>query len=297
MNKMFNGKLANALRLLKPGRAITSLIAAMLSLCMMVVSSVAWLTTNRRLKAEEMNMAIAVDDTGAVYRAYMFDLDNMVGIDRIKGESGEYEELSISNLDMNQYDTIFSVQNKYTPAFARIKVTRNTSMPENGTVLITVDRDTSIGAFNSDGKLADYISSMLRFTAIIDSTKNDLNITDANELYNHINTETRFNEIRKYKGDNDNSKTFVSFHGEGELHDHEKADTITVGVPYTEDDWYIDGDGNHALNVYLYMSYDVQLIECYLKEHSGDRISLDGNEYEFENDLKKVAVSYLKPSD
>ena len=242
-----------------------------------------------------MGTAITVDDTSAVYKAYMFDLENMVGIDRIMGDDGEYEELNVTNLDMNQYDTIFRVQNKYTPAFAKIEVTRNTSMPESGTVLLTIDRDSAVDGFDGDGKLSKRISSMLRFTAIIDSTKNDLNMTDANSLYNHINTETRFNEIKEYKGALDNSKTFVSANGEGDGHTHEKADSITVGVSYTKDDWYVDEDGKQTLNVYLYMSYDVHLIECFIKEHSGDRITLDGNVYDFENDLKKVTVSYIKP--
>ena len=226
----------------------------------------------------------------------MFDLENMVGVNRIMGENGEYEELNIANLNMNQYDTIFSVQNKYTPAFAQIQITRNKSMPASGTVLITIDRDTDIASFDSDGKLAERISSILRFTAIIDSTKNDLTMTDANTLYGHINSDTRFNEIKKYEGALDSSKTFISVHGAGAGHTHEKADTITISVPYTQGDWYLDEQENHTLNVYLYMSYDVQLIECFIKEHSGDKISLDDTTYEFENDLKKVAVSYTKPS-
>ena len=292
MNKTFNDKLANVMRYLKSGRAVTSLIVVIVSFCMMVVTSVAWLTTNRRLKSEEMGMGLTVDDTSAIYKAYMYDLDSMKGVDKLKGENGEDEELNIANLKMNQYDTIFVVQNKYTPAFAQIQISGNSFMPASGTIFITIYRDSTISPFDDKDKLSERISSVLRFTAIIDSSQDDFTMTNADDLYNYINPETRFNEIREYKGELDNSKTFVTAHGEGDGHTHEKTDTITVSMNYTEKNWYTDEDGNQKLNIYLYMSYDVQLIDCFIKEHTNDRIALDDTTYDFENDLKNVSVSY-----
>ena len=292
MNKLFNGKLANLIKLLKFERVTTSLILLIITACLTVVTSLAWITTNRDLGSDDMNMGLSVDDTSAIYKVYMYDLEQQKGSDQIM-VGDKYEELNLVNLHLNQYDTIFKVQNKYTPAFAQIKVIRNTSMPDSGTVYITIERDSSIPGLESNGRLAEIISSMLRFTAIIDSTKEDINKTNADELYAHINPETRFNEIKGYTGVLEHSKTFVSSHGEGAGHSHTKVDSITVAVNYTEEDWYTDADGHQILNVYLYISYDVQQLECFLNEHS-DGLSLDDPAYNFTNDLKKVSVSYQK---
>jgi hypothetical protein len=40
------------------------------------------------------------------------------------------------------------------------------------------------------------------------------------------------------------------------------------------------------------MTYDAQLIECFMDERTDGSISLDDNLYLFHNDLKKVSVSY-----
>ena len=288
--KIFNSKLAEDLRLLKFGRVAAPLIALLVTIAMLIASSVAWFTNNRNLDSNDMDMALAVDDTQAIYEAYKFDIDNMVGVDEIENEAGELEKLDISNLDLNQYDTIFSVQNQYTPAFAKIKITRNTTMDWNGTVYVTITRDSTVDGLEADGKLTERISSILRFTAVVDPTANT--ITDPNDLYTHIN-EACYDDVSKYKETHDHSTTFVSVHGEGEGHTHLKADSITVGVDYTESDWYLDSDGCYKLNVYLYMSYDVQLIECYIDEHSGDKLDFNDTVYEFDNDLDRVAVSYI----
>ena len=262
--------------------------------------SAAWFSENDDVDARNMSVTpMPVDDTSVAYKAYMFDLKKMVGVDSKSGENDEPQELSLSNLDMNQYDTIFSVQNQYTPAFAQIKIKRSApaTETESGTFFITVYRNSEMGALESNGKLSEYISSVLRFTALIDSTGEDRTITDANELYRHINTEERFEKIKNYKGERDDSKTFVSVHGEGETHSHDKVDSITVGVSYTGKDWYLDEDGCQTLNIYLYMSYDVQLIECFLKEHASDNLSLNDTSYNFKNDLEEVDLSYVKLSD
>ena len=55
----------------------------------------------------------------------------------------------------------------------------------------------------------------------------------------------------------------------------------------------MNADNDETLNVYLYMTYDVQLIECYMDKHSGGGISLDDNSVFFENDMKKITVGYI----
>ena len=295
LSKIIKDKSEIIIQYLKSGRAATSLIALIVSFSMLIVSSLAWLTTNRWLKSEDMNMGLHIDDTSAVYKVYKFDLDKMTGIDRIIHEDKSEEILNIANVKMNQYDTIFIVQNQYSPVFAQIRLSRNSdnsAMPLNGTVYITIQRDTGIDAFDDKGKLAERISSVLRFTAIIDTTMEDLNKADANELYNHINSS--FEKIEKYDDtyEGDDSKTFISAHGEGEDHSHVKNDSITISLNYTEESWYTDDQGNDHLNLYLYMSYDTQLVECYMKQHADSELSLEKTTYDFGNDLKYVSVSY-----
>ena len=295
MKERIKEKIASVIEVLRSGRATTSLMLVVVTFCLMVATSVAWITANRTLGSNDMNMGLSVDDTSAVYKVYMYDLINQVGTDKITVD-GKEEELNLLNLHMNQYDTIFKVQNKFTPAFAQIKIIGNTAMPESGTVYLTIDRDSQIAGLENDGKLAEIISSMLRFTAIIDHTKADKDLTGADELYKYINPESRFNEIKLYKGSRPHSKTFVTSHGEGENHSHTKADSITIEVDYTADDWYTDADGHKILNVYLYISYDAQQLECFLNEHSNG-LSLEEPAYNFDNDLKKVTVSYKKETD
>ena len=291
MAKIFKGGLIRAIRFLKERKALTPLIVAVVALNLCVVASVAWFTINRKIDADEIGMALAVDDTAAIYKAYRFDMETMRGTDlEAKTEENPNPgELNVTNIDLNQYDTIFQAQNKYTPAFARIEITRNSTMPENGTVYITIERN---NLETHAGALELFSSSVLRFTALIDSTKADVDMTDPDELYRHINSDQTFDTVEGYKGnDYDHSKTFVTVEGEGEGHTHGKVDSITLAVNYAAGDWYTK-DGDDRLNVYLYMTYDVQLIECFMDENTGGSISLEDNIYFFENDLSKVSVSY-----
>jgi hypothetical protein len=239
-----------------------------------------------------MGMALAVDDTTAVYKAYRFDMETMKGTDleAATEENPNPGELNITNIDLNQYDTIFRAQNKYTPAFARIEITKSAAMPASGKVYITIERN-DLEA--QEGDLELFSSSVVRFTALIDSSKEDVDLTVPDEIYRHINTEALFDEVEAYNGNYDHSKTFVTVIGEGAGHTHDKVYSITLEVTYTANDWYQVGNDT-KLNVYLYMTYDVQLIECFMDERTDGSISLDDNLYLFNNDLKKVSVSYDK---
>jgi hypothetical protein len=303
--KLAKGGIKRLITFLRDKKALSTLVIMILMLDMIIAASVAWFTLNRKTDADEMGMALAVDDTQATYKAYMYDLETKMGTDKARNEDGTpmLDEngnpvfLDVTNIDLNQYDTIFKAQNKYTPAFAKIEIVRNESMAKNGTVTITIDR---ISSDETNAELSAFSSSILRFTAFIIEDKSDVAITDPEALYDLINTKERFDEIEEYKYNDDAqrpfSKTFVSVVGEGEGHTHSKSDSITITVDYTEDMWYEVGEGENkdeTLNVYLYMTYDVQLIECYMDEHSGGGISLDDNSVFFENDMKKITVGYI----
>lgn len=288
------GKVKDFFDNLKKNRVLFTAMAVVVAFSMLVVTSFAWLTLNRKTDVGDMGMGLAVDDTAVVYEAYMYDLKTNKGTNI--GPDGK--TLDITNIDLNQYDTIFKAQNKYTPVVARIKIVRNESMPLAGKVYITINRDNKDAEGDS---LTAYTSSIVRFTSFIMSDKSDLNTTDGisvpitepDTLYSLISTKERYDTIEAYKGNEyPNSKTFVTVIGEGAGHTHGKTTTLTIETEYTNSDWYINTEGYQTLNVYLYITYDVQLVECYMDEKAGGSLSLDDNSVFFDNDMKKVSVSY-----
>ena len=289
------GKVKDFFDNLKKNRVLFTAMAVVVAFSMLVVTSFAWFTLNRKTDVGDMGMGLAVDDTAVVYEAYMYDLKNRVGTDK----DADGNLLNITNIDLNQYDTIFRAQNKYTPVVARIKIVRNESMPLAGKVYITINRENKDAEGDS---LTAYTSSIVRFTSFIMSDKSDLTttddgktvpITEPDTLYSLISTTARFKTIEAYKGNEyPNSKTFVTVNGEGAGHTHGKTTTLTIETEYTNSDWYINTEGHQTLNVYLYITYDVQLVECYMDEKAGGSLSLDDNSVFFDNDMKKVSVSY-----
>ncbi len=289
------GKVKDFFDNLKKNRVLFTAMAVVVAFRMLVVTSFAWLTLNRKTDVGDMGMGLAVDDTAVVYEAYMYDLKTNKGTNIGPDE----KTLDITNIDLNQYDTIFKAQNKYTPVVARIKIVRNKSMPSAGKVYITINRDNKDAEGDS---LTPYTSSIVRFTSFIMSDKSDLitaddgksvPITEPDTLYSLINTKERYDTIETYKGNEyPNSKTFVTVDREGENHTHGKTTTLTIETKYTNSDWYINTEGHQTLNVYLYITYDVQLVECYMDEKAGGSLSLDDNSVFFDNDMKKVSVSY-----
>ena len=288
MKRNVLGTIKNFFDKLKKNRLLYTFFVTAVALNLLIISSFAWLTLNRKAGVGEMGMALAVDDTNAVYQAYMYDLKNGKGTNK----NADGTDLNITNIDLNQYDTIFKGQNKYTPVFAKIILIRSQSMPKSGTVHITVEREDSGIDLQS---LTSFSSSIVRFTTFIMSDKSDINITDPALLYDHISTVERFKAIELYSGnDRTDSKTFVAVHGEGAGHTHSKSNSLTVSVDYQETDWYLNSENDEALNVYLYITYDVQLVKCYMDENTGGELSLDDNSVFFENDMKKVSVSYTE---
>ena len=287
---------------------------------MLIAASVAWFAMRRDTEAAEMGMGLDIIDSSADYNAFMYDIENEKGTNK-HPKGGD---LLVTNLDLNQYDTIFKAQNVYTPAFAQIKIKATETTDRDGTLLITITREMPTveddeeenGEENGEesgeesgeegeeletetesqeGKLDMYSSSVIRFTAFVDPSRDesDEEITDPDALYKHISTEKRFEAVEDYKGnERDDSKTFVLVIGEGEGHTHDKVDSITLAVPYTSSDWYPDSEGNDILIAYLYITYDVQLIECFMSENTSGGISLDDNVYYFKNDMKRITISY-----
>ena len=268
--------------LIKGNRMFFTLVAMLILFNMVVVTSVAWFTMNRETDADKMGMALAVDDTVALYKAYMYDLANGKGTDEItikNGDTTTTTDLNIANIELNPYDTIFKGQNKYTPIFAKIELVRTSTMPLNGTVNVTIERDLDV---HEEGY--HYSSSILRFTAFVIPEHAESEYEgDANKLYNYINSIERFNAVETYTGVRPESKNFDSGSTD--------SNSLTVSVSYSEQDWYTRGN-DQVLNVYLYITYDATLIAEYMSTQPGGSMSLDDNTLSFENDLTRIRVSY-----
>ena len=307
--KKLSRVLKETFTLIRASRALSTMVLLILVFSMLTTASVAWVTFNRKTDSDNMDMSLAVDDTQAIYAAYMFDLTKEMGTNL--DEKGN--PLNVTNIDLNQYDTVFTARNKYTPAFAKITLIRNSSMPEKGTVKLTIDRAAyavapgkieSIAYIPEDkpdeeGKIHPTSSTILRFTAFIihDKEKGDTSVLDDLEqntpeaLYHYINSEKRFAEVENYSGnDNPDSQTFVSVTEKEDT--YTKANSLTVAVNYTASDWYKNEDGDDAMNVYLYITYDVDLIEAFMASQDSGEISLGDNSVFFKNDLVKITASY-----
>ena len=69
MMKLAKGGIKRLIAFLKDSKALSTLVVMILVLNMIIAASVAWFTLNRQTDADEMGMALAVDDTQAVYKA------------------------------------------------------------------------------------------------------------------------------------------------------------------------------------------------------------------------------------
>ena len=318
MKRSFFGRVRDGFNRLKKNRILYTFLVTVLAFNMVIVTSFAWLTLTRKTDVNNMGMGLAVDDTSAVYEAYMYDLETGKGTNLHKeivvDENGtstvNTEPLTITNIDLNQYDTIFRSQNKNTPVFAKIKITRNKSMPESGIVYITINRDIQNTAQKDQeehGLLTDYTSSIVRFTGFIIHDQADLTKTTPETLYEFINSsiidvennKTRFDVVEGYQGNEEpHSQTFISAETvedetNTETHVHKKANSVTLAVEYSASDWYKVGIDS-VMNVYLYITYDPTLVDCYMDDHGGGALSLEDNFIDFANDMTKVTISYEK---
>ena len=280
------------------GNVLNSFLLMLVCFCLVITSSLAWLSRNRKTDTNDLGLGLETDDTKATYVAYMYDLETEQGTDK----TSNGEDLSIGNLILNRYDTIFKVKNKYTPAFAQIRIKGNESMPvEGGTVHITVYRNTQIDIADNDA----ITSNIVRFSAFLDeSALSDpekfedpqapgSGRDDPVALYEHINNETRFAALEDYKENSSWSKSFVTIvENDDGTHTHSVADSITISVDYTLDDWIFHDDGTQTLVVYLYITYDAELIKCYRNNHTGGDLSLNDPGVVFYNDFELIKISY-----
>lgn len=279
---------------------IMSLVSIFITSIIFATVTFAWLYSNRNVDSLNSRMSLYFDDTTAEYEVFRYDITTSSGT--TKDANGV--DLDISNVDLNQYDLIFLRRNRYTPIFARVEITRLQSMPLNGKVYLTVSRNNNGDATttsNSDDPMGTYASSVMRFSGWVSQSYD----SDPSVLYQLIDSEL-YNTIVVDKSYDSNSKldsdVFVTVTGQEGNRTYTKADSITLEMTYGSDDWVSKtinaGTENQktvqVLNIYLYISYDVELINYYVVEHDMAATQIGANLVEFTNDIDVLRVSYQK---
>lgn len=311
-----------------------------------------WFSKNREVDNRDFEFGLDTDNAVAEYKVYKHDLAIDKGttlvIDQKTGTpvqvDGKDQIITLDNIDLNQYDTIFTKRNRYTPAFVQIKLTRaGVNPPPNGTIDVEITRDDDVKYFieNSDGTkteveqgtagavATDCATQVMRYTVMLDKvgeepdqvgtgTKKNSEVTtteiaeyeamDDDTMYNYIDAKL-YETVSGYTcttanaNNLDNSKTFYTAISKNDedaashyTYTYSDDNKIMLSVPYTVDDWSpaIDDEGEEVQVIYLYvyLTYDTGLIECYKEENNLSAISIGRDFVDFENNLKKIKVSF-----
>ncbi|MBR3646469.1 MAG: hypothetical protein IKN54_08615 [Lachnospiraceae bacterium] len=213
------------------------------------------------------------------------------------------------------YDTIFKMKNRYTPAVVRIELKK--LKKNNGTVKLNIERDTTLPLTESETvgneivvRPSKYFSSSMRFTLaqgkgwISDSpSANQLYSRIDSGLYKRIVTDKSYTPQSIAASDSDayafekgDSKIFVTNvnkDGNGNLVGMTKADSVAIKVDYTAAD-LIDSDSDSVgdtLNVYLYVTYEEELVENFGVSGVGSSGNAQGQIVNLINDISGMTIS------
>ena len=125
--------------------------------------------------------------------------------------------------------------------------------------------------------------------------KHDLNqdFTDKNYDVARIPA-SQTDQYAFYKGNSEIFVTNISKNGSGDITGITKSDAITLSVDYTVAD-LIDSDGDSvadALDVYMYITYDEDLVDNFGMAGISNNGSAVGQVYDMANDIKKMTINF-----
>ena len=262
-------------------------------------SAYGWFAMNEQVDGNGMAVTAYHDDVEAEYSHYYYDAKNAtaVGVN------------SITDIQVPQYDLIFRQRNRYTPAVIRVALTGEEDLPQSGTIALTIGRNLAASITTDEGAIANgselpmlnnLFSSLMRLTIVKGAGIYD---DDPTTLYRNIdnlpygNESTLYEVIKSQTANNATTNVFTAITGsEGDPDRYTKADSVTLSIDYTADDWNdMDGDGvNETLNVYVYVTYDETLLReygAYDATLNGDITSV-GQVIKLSNDLLTIAASH-----
>ena len=285
---------------------VIRLISFVLLTLSLTTSTLAWIGLNADDQSNRMNMNVDYDRFYVEASYYKYNPKEQV----------VESSASLIDIDFNQYDLVFRGRNRYTPIIAAIKITGEDLPKDSGTITIQINRDSSIsGSYvGSDGvlRMAEKFSTIMRVTAMVGAGYYSSNSTT---LFNNIDTNTNYNDIRALTGDHQLSKVFTTVTTSSatpssstiELTSVTSHD-ISIDIDYTSSDFVdVDGDSEReSLFVYLYITYDEGyngssrtyngLLGIYQRTSDTMGISAGGDIKDtsvlFENDLISIKVSH-----
>ena len=279
------------------------LILALLVLSVFVYlnSSFGWFATNKTTDGNGQDIEIEKFEAQARYYVYIYDSKESTSTTSVIHYTGEglQTDPSITSIDMQFYDTIFKKRNRYTPAIIRIELYE--LQKTSGTVNVLIKRNTSVSSTVTSGDKvlpSNYLTNAIRFS--ISQSKHWYN-SDASALFTSIDS-TLYQEIvenedytsgqeQDINGDaymKGNSEIFVSSFSSnnGSLTSFTKSDYISLSVPFQQSDIV-----NNTLNIYLYLSYDKDLVDCFGITGISSNSSAIGQTVDLQNDIDELLIS------
>lgn len=262
----------------KSRRSLAGLIVSLSVLLFSVVfgtSSVfGWLiSSENRVELSRTEHEVVSPFALAEYSVYSYVIEN-----ENTGDGAANEDAALNAISFPSYDKTFVSHNPYTSVFIKISFSAETIAP-SGTVSLRINRNLSPTDPETNLPLADdseseilesRCTSVMRFTVGIN--KSFIEIAEAQTgtdritaLYNAVNGLYYEQAKNGLVGD-----TFVTkSEGNGNVV-YRKSGFLIFETPFVESDWNVDEFGNReTLNVYLYMSYDGELINDYLNQRLG----------------------------
>ena len=286
-------------RRLIPQLATLVVIACTLTAGVMILffnSTLGWFAMNRQVDGNGMGVAMKAVAAEASYTVYVYDgkteLVHFTGENRTD-DTGKNIDPRVDDLKMAVHDVIFKARNRYTPAIIRIHLSRiNEEYRSGGNVSVTLTRDDqdAYELVNGVQALPELSTSVLRFTLAKDSSWYN---ADAKILYNNIDIALYTQVVINKNYTGVSSDKFTTVTGEGASVSISKSDSITLTIPYSASD--ISGDGE--MDVYLYITYDEELVGRF--EHnagidtSGTTV---GKVSTMQNDIEELVVSFSAQS-
>ncbi len=286
---------------------------------MISFGSMGWFAQNSRAAGQDMGVNARQNDVEVAYWVYLYDMVNSTQSTPVVHYTGEglANDPTFNRFDIPYFDTIFKNRNRYTPAVIRMQLTE--LQTTSGTVSLSLKRDTALPTMQnvSVGGVektmpAPFLSSVMRFTAAQGkgwysyapaTAPVDLYQRLDASLYQRIAVDKDYtprtvgaSQTDPYPFEKGTSGVFVSSvatDANGAVTGVEKTDELVLTVPFDATDLVdTDGDGTaDALNVYLYITYDEDLVDRY--EISGIQSggTTIGQIIDFASDLTEVTVS------
>ena len=220
----------------------------------------AWFAKNEDASVNGLRISSVDDARGHItLTAYKYDLDKMKGV--------ECEELNL-----NQYDTIFTQLNAYNPLLLKF----NIILGHFSSFSIDLVHDRSLDG-EDNTRLSKYLSSVCSVKAAIFEGDNALDTSSADTLWQ--DAKTKFATI-------DNEKTYVSVNN-GVF---SKTPSLSFSFPHSS--------VKEGFDVYFWIDYSASLVESYIAsggvaDDSGGALSGTGT-YTMGNDIIQAEAHFTE---